>query len=113
MRHRANIGRLLSGTEKRFERKKPPERREGGAMSGVRTLNIGLCGLGTVGQGVWKHFGRSRPDLEARLGARSSSAARRCADLRKARGVRVPASKLTTDAAGRGHATPGSTSSAS
>ena len=39
-------------------------------MSGVRTLNIGLCGLGTVGQGVWKHFERQRPELEARLGVK-------------------------------------------
>ena len=39
-------------------------------MSSQRTINIGLCGLGTVGQGVWKHFGRLRSDLETRLGAK-------------------------------------------
>jgi homoserine dehydrogenase len=64
----------------------------------ARSLNIGICGLGTVGQGVWKHFGRFRSDLEARLGARISIKRAAVRDLRKARGVRIPASKLTTDA---------------
>jgi homoserine dehydrogenase len=63
-----------------------------------RSLNIGICGLGTVGQGVWKHFGRFRSDLEARLGAHITIKRAAVRDLRKARGVRIPASKLTTDA---------------
>jgi homoserine dehydrogenase len=67
-------------------------------MSKGRTLNIGICGLGTVGQGVWKHFGRFRSDLEARLGARIAIKRVAVANPRKARGVRVPASRLTTDA---------------
>jgi homoserine dehydrogenase len=62
-----------------------------------RTINIGLCGLGTVGQGVWKHFGRLRADLEARLGARIVLKRAAVRSLGKDRGVRVPASKLTTD----------------
>jgi homoserine dehydrogenase len=62
-----------------------------------RSLKIGLCGLGTVGQGVWKHFGRFRADLEARLGARVSITRVAVKDLRKGRGVRVPASRLTSD----------------
>ena len=66
-------------------------------MKAARTLSIGLCGLGTVGQGVWKHFGRFRSDLEARLGARIVIARAAVRDKRKVRGVRVPASKLTTD----------------
>jgi homoserine dehydrogenase len=67
-------------------------------MTRGRTLNIGICGLGTVGQGVWKHFGRFRSDLEARLGARIAIKRVAVSNPRKARGVRVPASKLTTDA---------------
>jgi homoserine dehydrogenase len=66
-------------------------------MKPLRTVNIGLCGLGTVGQGVWKHFERLRPELESRLGARvvlHRAAVRR---LSKLRGVKVPSSKLTTD----------------
>jgi homoserine dehydrogenase len=66
-------------------------------MTATRTLNIGLCGLGTVGQGVWKHFGRMRPELESRLGARVVLHRASVRTLSKARGVKVPASKLTTD----------------
>ena len=29
-------------------------------MKNPRSIGIGICGLGTVGQGVWKHFGGSR-----------------------------------------------------
>ena len=66
-------------------------------MSAARTLHIGLCGLGTVGQGVWKHFGRLRSDLESRLGARIVMKSAAVRSKRKARGVKVPASALTTD----------------
>ena len=38
-------------------------------MSERLTLNIGLCGFGTVGQGVWKHLSANRTELESRLGA--------------------------------------------
>jgi homoserine dehydrogenase len=64
----------------------------------VPVIAIGLCGLGTVGQGVLKHLGRARGDLEARLGVRlvvRRAAVRR---LRRVRGVRLPAGRLTTDA---------------
>ena len=67
-------------------------------MSASRTLNIGLCGLGTVGQGVWKHFGRLRAELEARLGARIVIRRVAVRSLSKARAVKVPRAKLTTDA---------------
>jgi len=66
-------------------------------MSDVRTLNIGICGLGTVGQGVWKHFGRMRQDLESRLGAKIEISRAAVRDLRKARGVSIPKSRLTDD----------------
>jgi homoserine dehydrogenase len=66
-------------------------------MSGVRTLNIGLCGLGTVGQGVWKHFERQRPELEARLGVKIVLRRAAVRNPRKVRGVRIPASRVTTD----------------
>jgi homoserine dehydrogenase len=66
-------------------------------MSDPLTLNIGLCGFGTVGQGVWKHLSANRPELESRLGVRLNLARAAVRDLRKARGVRVPASKLCND----------------
>jgi homoserine dehydrogenase len=67
-------------------------------MSARATINIGLCGLGTVGQGVWKQLLRSRAELESRLGARLELRRAAVRSLRKRRGVRIPASRLTTDA---------------
>ena len=66
-------------------------------MSSIPTINIGLCGFGTVGQGVWKHLERARPELEARLGAKLVLARAAVRDLRKKRAVKIPASKLTAD----------------
>jgi homoserine dehydrogenase len=67
-------------------------------MKGPRVINVGLCGLGTVGQGVWKHLARSSADLEARLGVRLRVSRAAVRHPRKARGVRIPARKLTADA---------------
>ncbi|HTQ30062.1 MAG TPA: homoserine dehydrogenase [Opitutaceae bacterium] len=67
-------------------------------MSAPPVINIGLCGLGTVGQGVWKHLSRSRAELEARLGARFALHRAAVRDPKKKRAVSIPASRLTTDA---------------
>ena len=66
-------------------------------MSDLPIVNIGICGLGTVGQGVWKHLTRSRATLEARLGARLRLKKASVRSLTKKRGVRVAPTKLTTD----------------
>ena len=66
-------------------------------MSDRPIVNIGICGLGTVGQGVWKHITRSRAKLESRLGARLVLKRASVRDLKKKRNVRVGASRLTTD----------------
>ncbi|MDB6128277.1 MAG: homoserine dehydrogenase, partial [Verrucomicrobia bacterium] len=66
-------------------------------MKPVPLIRIGICGLGTVGQGVWRHLSRIRPELESRLGVKLELARASVRDLRKARSVRVPAGKLTTD----------------
>src|SRR5471032_309013 len=66
-------------------------------MSAPTTINIGLCGFGTVGQGVWKHLSANRAELEARLGVKLNLARAAVRDLRKARAVKIPARKLTTD----------------
>jgi homoserine dehydrogenase len=66
-------------------------------MAPVSVINIGICGLGTVGQGVWKHIERARPELEARLGARLVLARASVRDLEKKRAVRLKADQLTTD----------------
>ena len=66
-------------------------------MSERLTLNIGLCGFGTVGQGVWKHLSAHRADLESRLGVTLNLARASVRDLKKKRDVKVPARALTTD----------------
>ena len=66
-------------------------------MSTLATVNIGICGLGTVGQGVWKHIESNRAALESRLGVKLNLARVSVRDLKKARSVKVAAAKLTTD----------------
>jgi homoserine dehydrogenase len=66
-------------------------------MSKPSVIRVGICGLGTVGQGVWKHLERSRTDLETRLGAKIELHRGAVRDLAKARTVEIPAEKLTTD----------------
>jgi homoserine dehydrogenase len=61
------------------------------------TVNIGICGFGTVGQGVWKHISANRADLETRVGVTFNLARAAVRDLRKARAIKIPASKLTDD----------------
>jgi homoserine dehydrogenase len=51
-----------------------------------------------VGQGVWKHFERSRAELESRLGVRLELARASVRDLRKKREVNIGSARLTTDA---------------
>jgi hypothetical protein len=66
-------------------------------MSDTLSINIGICGFGTVGQGVWKHVEARRDALEARLGVKLNLVRASVRDLKKRRAVRLPASKLTTD----------------
>lgn len=67
------------------------------SKSSFPIINIGICGLGTVGQGVWKHIERARTDLESRLGVRLVLARASVRDLKKKRTVKLPATKLTDD----------------
>jgi homoserine dehydrogenase len=66
-------------------------------MSDSMTVNIGICGLGTVGQGVWKHISAHRAELEARVGVKLNLARAAVRDVGKRRDVRIPASKLSSD----------------
>ncbi|HRP05696.1 MAG TPA: homoserine dehydrogenase, partial [Opitutaceae bacterium] len=63
----------------------------------TRTFRIGICGLGTVGQGVWKHLSANRNELGTRLGVRLELAKASVRDIKKARSVTVPPSRLVTD----------------
>lgn len=67
-------------------------------MSASSLIRIGLCGLGTVGQGVLKHLHANSQSLEARLGVRLEVARVVVRDLSRRRDVSVPASLLTDDA---------------
>lgn len=66
-------------------------------MSTPMIVNIGLCGFGTVGQGVWKHLSANRAELESRLGVRLNLVRAAVRDLRRARAVKIPRAKLCTD----------------
>ena len=66
-------------------------------MSDLPVVNIGICGLGTVGQGVWKHITRSCAILESRLGAKLVLKKASVRDLAKKRSVRVGKSRMTDD----------------
>jgi homoserine dehydrogenase len=61
------------------------------------TLNIGLCGFGTVGQGVWKHLSSHRAELESRLGVTLNLTRASVRDLKKKRDVKIPARALGND----------------
>jgi homoserine dehydrogenase len=61
-------------------------------------LNIGVCGFGTVGQGVWQHLSANRARLESRLGVRLNLARAAVRDLGRPRDVRIPRRLLTDDA---------------
>ena len=66
-------------------------------MSEPLTLNIGLCGFGTVGQGVWKHLSANRAELEGRLGVKLNLARAAVRDLKKKRDVKIPTRALGDD----------------
>lgn len=66
-------------------------------MSNDAVINIGLCGFGTVGQGVWKHLAQNCADLESRLGVRLQIHSIAVRDLKRKRTIKVPAKKLTAD----------------
>jgi homoserine dehydrogenase len=67
-------------------------------MSSPRVIHINFCGLGTVGQGVWKHISANRAELEARLGAKLDLNRVSVRSLSKSRDVAIPEEKLSTDA---------------
>ena len=73
-------------------------------MTRSLTLNIGLCGFGTVGQGVWKHLSSHRAELEARLGVTLNLARASVRDRKKKRAVKIPARALTDECLARARA---------
>lgn len=66
-------------------------------MSEQRTIGIGFLGLGTVGQGVWKHVQANQETLERRLGVKLRLVTAGVRDLGKKRTIKLPKGALTTD----------------
>ena len=67
-------------------------------MPNTRVIRISFCGLGTVGQGVWKHISANRSQLETRLGVRFELHRVAVRSLNRTRDVAIPAERITTDA---------------
>ncbi len=61
-------------------------------------IKIGLAGLGTVGQGVWKHLRSRKSELEARMGTTFSLERAAVRSLEKKRSIRISKKALTDDA---------------
>ncbi len=66
-------------------------------MSSLPVLSLGLCGFGTVGQGVWQHLEANRALLRARLGVELRVTRVAVRDARRKRDVRLPRGVLGTD----------------
>ncbi|MCC5834346.1 MAG: homoserine dehydrogenase [Opitutales bacterium] len=62
-----------------------------------KLIRIGLVGLGTVGQGVWKHLMAHKNEFEARIGGHLELTRAAVRDLELKREVEVPPQVLTTD----------------
>ncbi|MEW6172681.1 MAG: homoserine dehydrogenase [Bacillota bacterium] len=65
----------------------------------LRTIGIGILGMGTVGRGVFRVLENNREIISSRLGASLNLTKILVRDTRKNRGVDVPAGLLTTDPA--------------
>lgn len=66
-------------------------------MSERKTIGIGFLGLGTVGQGVWKHLEANQETLERRFGVGLKLVVAGVRDPRKKRAIRLPQGVLTTN----------------
>ncbi len=66
-------------------------------MANKPTVNLGILGLGVVGQGVLKHLNRNRKILESRLGVRLKVSKIAVRNKRLKRNVKVNAKLLTED----------------
>lgn len=72
----------------------------GSVHAPMQQVNLGLVGGGTVGGGVYQALQRNGALIASRLGIKFAVVQVAVRDVAKARAVKVPASKLTTDWAG-------------
>jgi homoserine dehydrogenase len=66
-------------------------------MNEIKTLNVGILGFGTVGQGTWKHLLENENAWEKILGVRLIPSRASVRDLSKKRSLQIDHSCLTTD----------------
>ena len=67
------------------------------AENNIQTINIGILGFGTVGQGTWKHLEENSQFWQKILGVQVIPLRASVRSLDKERKVKIPASALTTD----------------
>lgn len=67
-------------------------------MTQRRNLNLAFAGLGTVGQGVWRHLAQRSAELQARMGTAFTLYKAAVRDPAKKRDPSIPDEKLTTNA---------------
>ncbi|MEC8243751.1 MAG: homoserine dehydrogenase, partial [Verrucomicrobiota bacterium] len=67
------------------------------AENNIQTINIGILGFGTVGQGAWKHLEENGEFWQKILGVQVIPRRASVRSLDKQRKVEIPASALTTD----------------
>lgn len=67
------------------------------SMESKKVIRIGFLGLGTVGQGVWKHIDRNSDRLKKRVGAELQLHRAAVREIDKVRPVAIPKEKLTID----------------
>ena len=67
------------------------------AENNIQTINIGILGFGTVGQGTWKHLEENGQFWQKILGVQVIPRRASVRSLDKQRKVKIPASALTTD----------------
>ncbi|NDV61822.1 homoserine dehydrogenase [Puniceicoccales bacterium CK1056] len=67
-------------------------------MTNSRKIKVAIAGLGTVGQGVWKHLRARRKELESSMRCQYSLERAAVRDLSKKRAIRISQKVLTDDA---------------
>ena len=66
-------------------------------MDGKKIFRIGFIGMGTVGQGVWKHLWRDRDIMQRRFGAEYELAKACVRDINKKRDIEITRQQMTGD----------------
>ena len=66
-------------------------------MVGKKVFKIGFIGMGTVGQGVWKHLSQDREIMQKRFGAQYELSKACVRDISKKRDISITREQMTED----------------